>query len=65
MTSLIFGLRTGLLNLSNAGDVSTIVPFNGEKYNHHIYLSAYKLGVLFGQDKDALVKLLQATGVSL
>ena len=43
----------------------TIVPFNGEKYNHHIYLSAYKLGILFGQDKDALVKLLQATGVSL
>ena len=65
MTSLIFGLRTGLLNLSNTGDVDTVIPFDGKKNNHHIYLSAYKLGVLFGQDKDALVKLLQATGVSL
>ncbi len=65
MTSLIFGLRTGLLNLSKTGYVSTVISFNGEKYNHHIYLSAYKLGILFGQDKDALVKLLQATGVSL
>lgn len=65
MTSLIFGLRTGMLNLSKTGVVSTVISFNGEKYNHHIYLSAYKLGILFGQDKDALVKLLQATGVSL
>ena len=65
MTSLIFGLRTGMLNLSNTGEISTVVTFNSKKYNHHIYLSAYKLGVLFGQDKDALVKLLQATGVSL
>lgn len=65
ITSVIFGMRTGLLNLSSAGDISTTVHFNSEKYNHHIYLSAYKLGVLFGQDKDALIKLLQATGVSL
>lgn len=65
MTSLIFALRTGLLNLSYTGDVDTVIPFDGKKNNHHIYLSAYKLGVLFGQDKDALVKLLQATGVSL
>lgn len=65
MTSLIFGLRTGMLNLSKTGVVSTVISFNGEKYNHHIYLSAYKLGILFGQDNDALIKLLQATGVSL
>ena len=65
MTSLIFGLKTGLLNLSNTGNIDTGIPFDGKEKNHHIYLSAYKLGVLFGQDKDALVKLLQATGVSL
>ena len=65
MTSIIFGLRTGLLTLDLSGKIDTNISFDSIKNKHHIYQSAYKLGLLFGQDKNAMVKLLHATGVSL
>lgn len=65
MTCIIFGLRTGLFQLINSVNIEALNVFNKEECDNHIFLSAYKLGQLFANDKDSLLKLMNATGVNL
>ena len=65
LTSLIFGLRTKLLFLSENASVSVIEPFVEYPKKNHIFLTANKLGELFASDKKSLEKLILSTGVNL